>query len=283
MSLRMNHNVISMVAHRNLYKVDRESQTSIDRLSSGLRVNQAWDDPAAMAVSDRMRMQIGSMVETERNASYAINLLSTAEAGLNNIDDKLTRMRALAVEASNGTLSSLDRSYLDHEFQQLKSEINRVAEVTRYNGIKLLDGTYSQGASGPNGQGIKFHLGTYNVSNQDYYHVNLADMRLGALGLDSVSLTNTALSQAAIGTIDAAQILKSTEQTRVGSYVSRLQLSLESMMIHRENTVTSESTVRDADMAETMSSLTRAQIRMQTTIAMTSQANQLPNIVAGLF
>lgn len=282
MSLRMNTNVVSLTAHRHLYNVDRESQGAVDRLSSGLRVNKAWDDPAAIAVSDRMRMQIGSMVETERNVGYAINLLSTAEAGLSNIDDKLGRMRALAIEASNGTLSSLDRSFLDHEFQQLKSEINRVAEVTQYNGMSLLDGTYAPGA-GPNGQGIKFHLGTHNVSNEDYYHVNLADMRLGALGLDTVSLTNTAASQAAIGLIDSAQTVKHTEQTRLGSYVSRLQMSLESMAISRENTVASESTLRDADVAMSMSDFTRSQIRMQTTIAMTAQANQMPNMVAGLF
>lgn len=169
MSLRINQNPLAIGVHRQLTNTQNSLDTAVTRLSSGLRINYAWDDPAGLAVSEKMRAQISSMVEAERNANYAINMFATAEGALSTIDEKLIRMRALSVEASNGTLSSLDRSYLNVEFQQLKSEITRIAEVTNYNGLSLIDGTYSQGASGAGGQGIKLHIGTYNVSNQDYY------------------------------------------------------------------------------------------------------------------
>lgn len=282
MSLRINQNPLAIGVHRNLMNTQNSLDSAVTRLSSGLRVNYAWDDPAGLAVSEKMRAQIGSMVEAERNASYGINMLATAEGALATIDEKLIRMRALSIEASNGTLTSLDRSYLNVEFQQLKSEITRIAEVTNYNGLNLIDGTYSEGASGPGGQGVKLHIGTYNVSNQDYYYVNLADMTANGLGLTSVDLTTTASAQSAIGTIDAAINTKDTERTQIGSYVTRLQAAVQNLQIARENTVRSESTIRDADVAEEMANFTRAQILMQSGVAMQAQANQMPSMVAGL-
>ncbi len=282
MSLRINQNPLAIGVHRQLSNTQKSLDTAVTRLSSGLRINYAWDDPAGLAVSEKMRAQISSMVEAERNANYAINMFATAEGALSTIDEKLIRMRALSVEASNGTLSSLDRSYLNVEFQQLKSEITRIAEVTNYNGLSLIDGTYSQGASGAGGQGIKLHIGTYNVSNQDYYYVNLNDMTASGLGLSSVELTTTASAQSAIVTLDSAINTKDTERTRIGSYVSRLQATVQNLQVSRENTVASESTIRDADMAEEMAAFTRAQILMQSGIAMQAQANNLPSMVAGL-
>ena len=261
---------------------NNELSVAVNRLSSGLRINNAWDDPAGLAVSEKMRAQISSMVEAERNANYAINMLATAEGALSVIDEKLIRMRALAVEASNGTLTGLDRNYLDVEFQQLKSEITRIAEVTNYNGLNLIDGTYSEGAASPGGQGIKFHIGTYNVSNEDYYYVNLADMTAVGLGLTGVDLTNTASAQSAINILDTAIDTKDTERTRIGSHVSRLQATVQNLQISRENIVASESTIRDADVATEMSNYTRNQILMQSGVAMQAQANQLPSLIAGL-
>ncbi len=282
MSLSIKQNPLSLGVHRNLTNTNNELNRAVTRLSSGLRVNYAWDDPAGLAVSEKMRAQIDSMVEAERNANYAINMLATAEGALSVIDEKLIRMRALAVEASNGTLTDLDRNYLDVEFQQLKSEITRIAEVTNYNGLNLIDGTYSEGAASPGGQGIKFHIGTYNVSNEDYYYVNLADMTAVGLGLTGVDLTNTASAQSAINVLDLAIDTKDTERTRIGSYVSRLQATVQNLQISRENITSSESTIRDADVATEMSNYTRNQILMQSGIAMQAQANQVPSMIAGL-
>ncbi len=282
MSLRINQNSLAIGVHRHLSNTSQDLNRAVTRLSSGLRINYAWDDPAGLSVSEKLRAQIESLTEAERNANYAINMLATAEGALSVIDEKLIRMRALAVEASNGTLTNLDRGYLDVEFQQLKSEITRIAEVTNYNGLSLIDGTYSEGAGGEGGQGIKFHIGSYNEANQDYYYVNLADMTAEGLGLTDIDLTTTASAQAAIDLLDAVIDTKDTERTRIGSYVSRLQGTIANLQISRENAVTSESTIRDADVANEMSAFTRAQILMQTGISMQAQANSLPSMVAGL-
>jgi len=282
MSLRINQNSLSIGVHRQLGITQNALDQAVTRLSSGLRINYAWDDPAGLAISERMRAQISSMTEAERNANYAINMMATAEGALATIDEKLIRMRALSTEASNGTMSSLDRSYLDTEFQQLKSEITRIAEVTNYNGLYLIDGTYSEGAGGVGALGIKLHIGTYNVSGQDYYYVHLADMTASGLGLTSVNLLDTAAAQSAIDTMDAVINTKDSERTRIGSFVTRLQATVQNLQISRENATESESMIRDADIAQEMAAFTRAQILMQSGVAMQAQANQLPNLVAQL-
>ncbi|MFA7330584.1 MAG: flagellin [Candidatus Delongbacteria bacterium] len=279
MALRINHNIPSLSVQRALANTTRELGVAVERLSSGLRINKAWDDPAGLAVSEKFRAQIASMVEAERNASQGINLLATAEGAMAILDDKLIRMRALSVEAANGTLTSLDRSYLDVEFQQLKSEITRIASVTNYNGLNLLDGTYSQGsASG----GIRLQVGTFAAANVDTYQITINDMTASALGLASVDLTNTASAQSAITLVDSAINTKDTERTRIGSYVERLQYTIQNLQVQHENAVDSESTIRDADMAEETSAFVRAQILMQSGVAMLAQANQIPQFALSL-
>jgi flagellin len=280
MSTRINHNILSLIAQRNIWSTQNELDSAITKLSSGLRINYAWDDPAGLAISERMRAQISSMEEAERNANYNVNLLATAEGAMNVIDEKLIRMRALAIEASNGALTSLDRSSLDLEFQQLKSEITRIASTTNYNGNYLLNGDYSGDNSGQSG--LKFHIGTYNTRNQDYYYVNMSDMRASALHLDGTNLRNTLSAQLTIGSMDQAIDAKDQERTRIGSYVKRLQNTILNLQIQRENAVASESQIRDADIAAEMSNFVRTQILMQSGISMLSQANMIPQIVAGL-
>jgi len=275
MSTRINHNILAMTAQRNIWNTQSALDRAVTRLSSGLRVNYAWDDPAGLAVSERFRAQISSMDEAERNANYDINMMQTAEGALSVIDEKLIRLRALAVEASNGALTDADRASLDVEFQQLVSEITRIAQVTNYNGLNLMDGTYS-------GTGIKFHIGTYNVSGEDYYYVTFADMTSSSLGIDALDVTNTSNAQSAINALDAAISSKDTERTRIGAYVGRLQGTIQQLQIARENATASESTIRDADIAAEMSTFVRSQILMQTGVAMLSQANMLPQIIAGL-
>ena len=278
MSTRINHNILSLTAQRNIYQTQGELDTAVTRLSSGLRINNAWDDPAGLAVSERFRAQIASMVEAERNANYNVNMMQTAEGALSVIDEKLIRMRALSVQASNGALSTQDRAALDVEFQQLKSEITRIASTVNYNGNYLLDGTYS----GSGAAGMKFHIGTYNTLNQDYYYVSFNAMTAAALGLTDAALTTTATAQAAILTLDSAIESKDTERTRMGAYVERLQNTIMNLQISKESAIRSESEIRDADIAAEMSNFVRSQILMQTGVAMLSQANMIPQIVAGL-
>ena len=218
------------------------------------------------------------MTEAERNANYDVNLLQTAEGALSIVDEKLVRMRALAVQASNGALLATDRDAINVEFQALKSEITRISSTTNYNGLYLLDGTFS--GSGANG--IKFHIGTNNTQNQDYYYVSFKSMTASSLGLGSTEVTNTANAQAAIDTLDTAINSKDSERTRLGSYVGRLQSTILNLQISKESATRSESQIRDADIASEMSNFVRSQILMQTGISMLSQANMVPQMVAGL-
>jgi flagellin len=269
-----------MTAQRNIWNTQNDLDNAITRLSSGLRINNSWDDPAGLAVSERFRAQIDSMTEAERNANYNTNLLATAEGALSVIDEKLIRMRALSIQASNGALTSLDRSALNVEFVQLRSEITRIASTTNYNGLNLIDGTYTTGGSVASG--VKFHIGTYNTTDQDYYYVQLGNMTATGLGISSLELTNTLTAQSAITTIDSAIDSKDTERTRIGSYVSRLQTTISNLQVSKENAVSSESQIRDTDVAAEMSNFVRAQILMQTGTSMLSQANMVPQVIAGL-
>ena len=296
MSTRINHNVLAMTAQRNIGMAQNDLDNAVTRLSSGLRINNAWDDAAGLAVSEKFRAQISGMTEAERNANYNINMLATAEGALSVIDEKLVRMRALAIEASNGALTSTDRQFIDVEFQQMKSEITRIAEVANYNGKYLLDGSISSDSpqsssghnraaltfSGTDNRGIKFHIGANNVEGQDYYYVNVGGATSSALGLSSTNVLDTASSQSAIDLIDAAINSKDTSRAFIGAMVNRLQNNILQLQISKENAVASEEQIRDADIAEEMQNFTRAQILFNSSISMLAQANSLPNMVAGL-
>ncbi|NQS97825.1 MAG: flagellin [candidate division Zixibacteria bacterium] len=297
MSMRVNHNVLAMTAHRNIWVTQNDMDTAVQRLSSGMRINYAWDDPAGLGISEKFRAQIGGMVEAEKNANYNVNLLATAEGALSVIDEKLIRMRSIAIQSANGALTSSDRQIANVEFQQLKSEITRIANVTNYNGLQLIDGTYSasseqttsclalgynQATTTQGANTLKFHIGANNTIGDDYYYVNLGSMTANALNLDDVDVCDTASAQAAIDYIDDAITSKDTERTFIGSMVERLQNTILNLQISQEAATQSESTIRDADMAYEMMNFTRAQILMQTGISMMSQANMLPSTVAGV-
>ena len=293
MSTRINHNVLAMTAQRNIGQAQNKLDVSVNRLSSGLRINNAWDDAAGLAVSEKFRAQLSGMTEAERNANYNINMLATAEGALSVIDEKLIRMRALAVEASNGALTSTDRSFIDVEFQQMKSEITRIANVANYNTRNLLDGSMSattnNATTGRNGAAItnqensvKFHIGANNVEGEDYYYVNIGGATASHLGLSDSNVTNTASAQTAIDTIDAAITSKDTSRAFIGAMVNRLQNNILELQISKENATSSESMIRDADIASEMQDFTKAQILFNSGISMLAQANSIPNMVAGL-
>jgi flagellin len=297
MSTRINHNLLSLTAQRSIWTSQNDLDKAVQRLSSGLRINYAWDDPTGLGISERMRANIVGMQEAEKNATYNVNMLQTAEGALSVIDEKLVRMRAIAVQAANGVLTTLDRQVANVEFQQLKSEVDRIASTTNYNGYYLIDGSHAAATASTDttmalgfnavsntesAGAIKFHIGEANVSGNDYYYVNLGAMTASALGLTSLDVSNTASAQSAIDSLIDAINTKDTERTFIGSMVERLQNTILNLKIATENTVASESTIRDTDFAQEMANFTRAQILMQTGISMLSTANGLPNIVAQL-
>lgn len=286
-----------MGVHRNLWKVQNQLDTAVQRLSSGLRINYAWDDPTSLGISERFRAQISGMQEAEKNANYNINLLQTAEGALAVIDEKLIRMRAIAVQAANGALTTLDRQIANVEFQQLKSEITRIANVTTYNGAQLINGArasatdntgtclalgFSQVTTTANATAIKFHIGANNVAGDDYYYVNLGGMTASHLGLSDLNVCTTLGAQGALDSIITAINTKDVERTFIGSLVERLQNTILNLQVSQESATASESMIRDADMAKEMMNFTRAQILMQTGISMLGQANMIPSMVAGI-
>jgi flagellin len=297
MSTRINHNLLSLGAQRSIWTTQNDLDQAVQRLSTGLRINYAWDDPTGLGISERLRSTIEGMKEAERNATYNVNMLQTAEGALGVIDEKLVRMRAIAVQAANGVLTTLDRQVANVEFQQLKSEVDRIAHTANYNGFYLLDGSHASPTSNTdttlalgfnavttseNGNGIKFHIGENNIVGQDYYYVNIAAMTASALSIDSLDVSNTASAQAAIDSLIEAINVKDTTRTFLGSMVNRLQNTILNLKISTETATASESTIRDADFATEMSNFTRAQILMQTGVSMLSSANQIPQIVAQL-
>lgn len=290
MSTRINHNLLAQTSLRHIQTTQRSLDTSVNRLSSGLRINNSWDDAAGLAVSERFRAQIGGMVEAERNANYNINLLATADGALSVIDEKLIRMRALAVQASNGALTGKDREFINVEYQQLKSEITRIANVTNYNTQKIIDGSLSSSSSQAgnlttttaNSHSLKFHIGANNAVGNDYYYVNLGGATAEVLGIGETDVLNTAASQASIELLDSAIESKDTTRAFIGALVTRLQSNILELQISQENAQSSESQIRDADIAAEMASFTRAQILFNSGISMLSQANSLPQTVAQL-
>jgi flagellin len=297
MSTRINHNMLSLTAQRAIWTTQNDLDKAVQRLSTGLRINYSWDDPTGLGISERLRAAIGGMAEAEKNASYDVNMLQTAEGALGVIDEKLVRMRAIAVQASNGALTPLDRQVANVEFQQLKSEVDRIARTANYNGFYLLDGSHT--ALTPNtdstlalglnavstagdANSIKFHIGENNVVGQDYYYINLAGVTASSLGLEALDVSNTANAQVAVQSLIDAITSKDVTRTFLGSMVERLQNTILNLKISQESATSSESTIRDADFAAEMSNYTRAQILMQTGVSMLSTANKVPEIVAQL-
>jgi flagellin len=297
MSMRINHNLLSMGAYRNIWNTQNDLDKAVQRLSSGLRINYSWDDPTGLGISERFRAQIGGMQEAEKNANYNVNLLQTAEGALAVIDEKLIRMRAIAVQAANGALTTMDRQVAKVEFKQLKSEISRIANVTNYNGFYLINGAratttdntgtclalgYSQVSTTANTAAIKFHIGANNAAGDDFYYVNLGGMTANHLGIADLDICTTASAENSLSAIISAINSKDVERTFIGSLVERLQNTILGLQVSQESATASESMIRDADMAREMMNFTRAQILMETGISMLSQANMIPSMIAGV-
>jgi len=232
-----------------------------------------------MAVSENMRAQQGGFRQAQRNANDGVSVLQTAESGYQSISDLLVRMRELAVQSANDSVSDTERGYLNTEYQDLIGEINRVSEVTEYNGISLLDGT--AGTAGT----MTFQVGTRNSSN-DQITVALASQSTAALNLNSGgaidSVSSLGNAQSAITKIDAAMESLSTDRATLGSTINTLNSAVDNLASTIENYGNSLSQIRDTDMAEESAEFSKNQVMQQAGVAMLSQANAQPNLVLRL-
>jgi flagellin len=265
MPMTINTNVVSLNAQRNLSMSQSSLATSMQRLSSGLRVNSARDDAAGLAIADRMNAQIRGINVAIRNANDGISLAQTAEGALATITDALQRMRELSVQAQNGSNGTGDRANLDAEYQALSAEITRIAAQTKFNGTAIVGA--SAGAQvfqvGPNG-GDTLTITTTTVTT------------VGG------GLTTAALASTALGAIDTALDTINTSRASYGAAMSRFSMAIQNLQIAAENQSAARGRIMDADFAAETSNMSRSQILQQAGTAMVAQANQLPQQVLQL-
>ncbi len=267
MAQTINTNIMSMTAQRNLNRSQSTMSTSIQRLSSGLRVNSARDDAAGLAIAERMNAQVRGMNVAIRNANDGISLAQTAEGGLNEIGNMLQRMRELAVQSANGTNSTSDRTNLQLEFAALNSEITRIAEVTQFNGQKILDADAGNFA---------FQVGANSGEVMSITTGSIASIT-GSIGGATATAAN-----AAITTIDTMIDTVTSSRATYGAAQSRFTSAINNLQIGIENQAAARGRIMDADFAVETANLTRSQILQQAGTAMVSQANQAPQNVLSL-
>jgi flagellin len=265
----------SLTAQTNLMKTSRAMNKSIGRLSSGLRVTSSADDAAGLAVSENMRAQLKGFQQAMRNANDGIGIVQTAEAAYQSISDTLIRMRVLAVEAANDSISDTDRGFLDQEFQDLIGEIDRISNVTEFNGINLLDGT--AGAAGT----MTFQVGTRNSVN-DRITVDLNDEDATALGIVDSAVDVISNAQGSIDDIDAALESLNTDRAQLGATINSLSLSVSNLAATVENYGNAVGNIRDTDIGAESAEFSKQQVLQQAGVAMLSQANALPNLALRL-
>ena len=276
--MRINTNVMALSASNVLAGNQNGVQKSINKLSSGLRINSAADDAAGLAISEKMRAQIRGLDQAESNAQDGISLIQTAEGALQQTTDILQRMRELIVKAENtGVLSKDDETSIKVEIDQLKVEINRIALSTSFNGKTLLDGKFD-GAGGADDKKLKFKVGA-NTLPEDTLAVTIGNMTANSLGVDKISLDEPSK---ALDKIDAVIIDVSNQRAKLGAYQNRMEYAIESISATAENLTNAESRIRDVDMADEMVTFTKNNILQQSAMAMLAQANQQPNQILSL-
>ena len=285
MALRINYNYESISAQRNLSSTQGSFFKAIEQLSSGLRINKAADDAAGLAVSEKLKNQVRGLNQAQRNAQDGISLLQTAEGALNETHSLLGRMRELAVQSANDTLSTSDRLHIQDEVNALLSEVDRIASSTQFNQINLLSSSLST-TNGLLHVGANYETGSGTNENEITVSINGSDT--ASLGITSLatsgamSLTTQSGANRAISALDTAIEDVSTTRGEIGAYQNRLDSMINSLGVASENAGAANSRIRDADVAKSVSEMVRTQILQQSTMAVLAQANQAPQMALQL-
>jgi len=265
MGLRISTNVAALNARRLLGNSTQAQQNSLERLSSGSRINKSGDDAAGLAISENLRAQIRGLRQAKRNANDGISLVQVTEGGLNEVSNILIRLRELAVQAASDTIGDTERAFTDREFQSLKQEVQRISETTNFNGIPLLAGRE---------QPIDIQIGVQNTSNDRLsYDTAFANVGTGALGIEMDSVMNKKGAQESLARIDKGMKHVSEVRSTLGAMQNRLQSTVNNLSIYDENLSTANSRIRDADIAEESSELMKQNILQQSGVSVLSQAN----------
>nr|BFD58253.1 flagellin [Bdellovibrio sp. CKG001]BFD61683.1 flagellin [Bdellovibrio sp. HM001]BFD65485.1 flagellin [Bdellovibrio sp. HAGR004] len=267
MGLRIGTNVAALNAQKNLYMTNINANRSMARLASGMRINQAADDAAGLAISENLKGQIRGLRQANRNANDGISLVQVAEGSLNEVSNMLIRLRELGVQASSDTIGETERKFLDVEYQQLKSEIQRITESTVFNGYELLNGT---------GGMIDIQVGVNNDPFRDRisFNAGAANATIDALGLTAESVATKEGAQLSLDTIDQALTSVNAIRANFGALQNRLQSTSNNLLIADENLSAANSRIRDTDVAAETSEMTRNNILLQAGVSVLGQANQ---------
>jgi len=274
MAMTINTNSVSLNAQRNLSSSQNALSTSMQRLSSGLRVNSAKDDSAGLAIAERMSAQVRGSTVAIRNANDAISLAQTAEGAIGKVGDMLQRMRELAVQSANATNGTVDRDNLDAEFQQLNLEIGRTLANTRFNGQNIL---------GANAGAQAFQVGANNTDVVTVTTINMAtSAQIAAVGTAVITGVSSTGASAAMASIDAALTTVNSQRALYGAVQNRFDAIISTLQVSVENQSAARGRIMDADFAQETANLSRSQILQQAGTAMVAQANQLPQMVLSL-
>ena len=273
MGLRINNNISAMNTHRHLLRTDRMLSGSLERLSSGLRINRAADDSAGLAISQRLRSQVDGLKMASQNAEQAKNMIQSAEGYLNEIHNMLGRMRELSVQAASDTVEDNDRISLQAEFSTLRVEIDRVAAASEYNNQKLLDGTF---------QNKQYQIGA-NGTLHDIIVVDISGVDSTTLTIDASSILTLADAVTAMEQMEVAIDAVSAVRSNLGTVQNRLEYTVANVNNAAENLASSESSIRDLDISDEITEFTKAQILVQAGMSMLAQANAVPQNVLALF
>lgn len=275
MGLRINTNTASLNAQKNLMGTKLGLDKSLERLSSGYRINRAGDDAAGLAISENLRAQIRGLKQASRNAQDGVSLVQVAEGSLNEISSILIRLRELSVQAASDTIGPVERQFLNVEYDQLVSEIDRIADGTEFNGTQLLSGT---------GSILDFQVGTRNDPNIDRlsFDASKADANSAALGVNLTSVADKASAQNTLAAIDQAIVSVSAMRADFGAIQNRLQSTISNLSVSVENMSAANSRIRDVDVAEETAELTRNNILLNAGTSVLAQANQTAQTALGL-
>lgn len=290
----INHNTGAAFANRSLQNRQSEMQTSIERLSSGLRINRAADDASGLAVSEKLRSQIRGLNQAERNIQNAVSFIQTSEGYLQNSQDIMHRIRELAVQSANGIYTAEDRALIQVEVSQLVDEINRIASHAQFNGLNMLTGRFA----GDGDEVMQFQVGANMDQNTRVYIGTMTAAGLGLTaaengnqengneengnGVAPISISTPAAANEAIGRVDEALQTLSRQRADLGAYQNRFEMASRGVAIAAENLQAAESQIRDTNMAHEMVGFVRNQILMQSNTAMLAQANIMPQSVLKL-
>ena len=290
----INHNQMATQVANTLTSHYGNLSSSVQRLSTGLRINSAADDAAGLAIRELMRTDIAALQQGVRNANDAISLIQTADGALAVIDEKLIRMKELAEQAATGTYDSTQRLMIESEYQAMASEITRIANATDFNGIYLLNGNLSSDTH--NGSDLtatgklKVHFGSMNDSAEDYYYIKIGNSTASALGVGNQAektsaaytvSTQEAAQKALVGLNDAV-ISKDKIRAHLGALQNRLENTISNLTTQSQNLQAAESRISDVDVATEMTAFVRNQILTQSAVAMLSQANSMPQMALSL-